>query len=135
MKEKMCTKCGEEYEIEKFEKGPKGKYTSRCKKCAARYGKERKERKDKEIEASLKEKIKPTTKPIFEDVEKPNQEKVKRVQKVLLAGDVDKFIKITCPCGLPMNLEYQYSYDSKNDYYEEVCPVCGKIFKQTVTSK
>jgi len=131
MQKKKCTRCDEEYEIEKFEKGAKGKYTSRCKICANAYVRDRKEKKKEEKEASLKKELKIERSPVFED-RSPTDLKVQRVQ--LLTGDTDTFVEILCPCGNSMKLQYRHSFDSKNDYYEEECLNCNKLFKMTITT-
>lgn len=123
---KKCTTCGAKKLIEEFEKIHKGKYGSRCKECANKY---QKGRKLKETEEESKMSIPP----IFEDKQKKT--KVQRKQMVILQGEIDGFVKMTCPCGLGIDLEYQHSYDQKNDYYEAACAICGKTFKLNVVSK
>jgi hypothetical protein len=53
---------------------------------------------------------------------------------IILPGNVDRFTKVLCPCGISINIEYKYSYDSKNDYYEGVCDICKRSFKHTITT-
>jgi hypothetical protein len=133
MRTKVCTKCGPEYgpkPIKDFGKLGKG-LNPRCKKCVNEYQKSLRsitkynaERSQEQIGA-----------PIFEDKQIKGKQKVQRTQVVMLLGEVDKFIKIYCQCGLGIELEYQYSFDQKNDYYEAVCSVCGKTFKLNILNK
>jgi hypothetical protein len=133
---KKCTKCGSKKLPEEFEKGSMGKRTSRCKTCANKYSSNRTKKLRKGNNLVKGEAMKET--PLFEKGltgEHVKNIKVQRTQMVMLSGDVDKIIKTDCPCGLGVDLEYQHSYDQKNDYYEASCPVCGKTFKLNVVSK
>jgi len=128
-----CTRCGDEKRIEEFEKGKGGKYTTRCKQCASKYSIRRKKEKNKLQKSQTSKDT-----PLFEMklvAEHVLNTKVQRSQVVMLPGEIDKFVKVSCPCGISINLEYRYSYDAENDYYEGVCNTCGRSFKQTITDK
>jgi len=135
VKERLCTKCGVEKPIEEF---TEKNYPSRCRQCASKYIKEWKRKKKKKEKETLLQNSNTKDFPIFE--KKPNminQELntlVRRKQEVLLSGEVNKFIKVSCPCGISINLEYKYSFDSENDYYEGICDICKRLFKQTITT-
>ena len=138
-KEKECTKCKQPKLIKEF--GKRGqKLQPTCKTCVNKYQRERhKNKKKKKENEKLLQNSNTKDYPIFE--KKPNminQELntlVRRRQEVLLPGEVYKFTKVSCPCGISVSLEYRYSYDSENDYYEGVCDICKRSFKQTITTK
>ena len=126
-----CTKCGEEKTREEF--GRRGKKrNTQCKKCVNDYQKSLRNldkynqgRKDEEIRIEV---------PIFAK-EGKYKEVVQRTQKVVLTGEVDKFTVVICSCGLHTDLQYQHSFDQKNDYYEGECAVCGKTFKLNIVNR
>jgi hypothetical protein len=126
MEMKVCTKCGGEPKpITKFGKRGK-KRSAQCKECINKYMRDREAKKVQNKIEGLKE---IENKPLME--EKSEAHTVQRVQ--LLPGNVTHFITIDCPCGSTVELVYQHSFDTFNDYYEGSCNVCNRMFKQTVT--
>jgi hypothetical protein len=145
MLKKICTKCALEKPINQFGKRGK-KRSAQCKECVNNYLKNWKTNKKRNKLHNTK--IKPLENseikdgPIFDGKrlfskakELSDSDLIEKVQKIqMLPGEASSYVKITCPCSNTMKLSYKHSFDAQNDYYEEQCLNCNKLFKLTITT-